>query len=94
MEKRKVKVGDTVYLKPIPLSNAIRRNPNVITKEVTKVGNKYVYVGTLKFLKENGEQVTIYSGDYQLFYNKEDLDDIVEREELLKEFQTFGTILW
>jgi len=79
----KIKVGDTVYLKPNELGNAYRRDKSVKEDVVIKVGRKYVELekyGTYEI--ESGRQKTKYSADYQMWLSRHDLEQHLLSEQL------------
>ena len=78
-----MKKGDTVYLRPVKLGNAYRRDNKIKEGIVKSVGRKYVeveYYG--KFNIKGGIQKTEFSADYKLYESIDDLNIVIESEEL------------
>ena len=81
--KNKLFIGQTVYLRPKKMGDAYRRNPNVVTSKIIKIGRKYVEVEKYgKFEILTGRQKIQYSADYVLFYSESSLNLTIEKEEL------------
>ncbi len=86
-----IKVGSTVYLKPI--NNAARYGrKDILEKVVLKKGRKYFYVGNtgeteirrmFKFSLEDMTEVTEYSPDWELYLSKQDIIDKEEKKKLI-----------
>lgn len=78
-----MEVGQTVYLKPIRLSNAYRRSKDVKEDEIEKIGRVYV---TLKrrgqFYINSRLEKTDFTSNYKLFLSKEELNLEMEKEDL------------
>ena len=78
-----MKIGQTVYLRPIEMGNAYRRDKSIKEATVEKVGRKYVTIVRYgRFYIESRMQKTTYSSDYELFESKEELDLKIEAEDL------------
>ncbi len=86
-----IKVGSTVYLKPI--NNAARYGrKDILEKVVLKKGRKYFYVGNtgetetrrmFKFSLEDMREVTEYSPDWELYLSKQEIIDKEEKKKLM-----------
>jgi hypothetical protein len=78
-----MEIGQTVYLRPVEMGNAYRRDKSIKEATVEKVGRKYVTIVRYgQFDIESRLQKTTYGSDYELFENKEELDLIMEVEDL------------
>jgi hypothetical protein len=78
-----MEIGQTVYLRPVEMGNAYRRDKSIKEAAVEKVGRKYVTIVRYgQFDIESRMQKTIYSSDYELFESKEELDLKMEVEDL------------
>ena len=78
-----MEIGQTVYLRPVEMGNAYRRNKSIKEAIIEKVGRKYVTVNIYgQFYIESRMQKTNYSSYYELFENKEELDLKMEAEDL------------
>ena len=78
-----MKIGQTVYLRPVEMGNAYRRDKSIKEATVEKVGRKYVTIVRYgQFDIESRMQKTIYRSDYELFESKEELDLKMEAEDL------------
>ena len=78
-----MEIGQTVYLRPVKMGNAYRRDKSIKEAIIEKVGRKYITVVRYgQFDIESRMQKTIYSSDYELFENKEELDLKMESEDL------------
>jgi len=78
-----MEIGQTVYLRPVEMSNAYRRDKSIKEAIIEKVGRKYITVVRYgQFDIESRMQKTIYSSDYELFESKEELDLKMESEDL------------
>ena len=78
-----MEIGQTVYLRPVKMANAYRRDKSIKEAIIEKVGRKYITVVRYgQFDIESRMQKTIYSSDYELFENKEELDLKMESEDL------------
>jgi hypothetical protein len=79
MEKHNLKIGQTVYLKPI--NNLARRNNEIFTDTVYKLGRKYATIKDNKFgcnaefdlftMREKSN----YSSDYEVYLTFEDAEN-------------------
>ncbi|WP_236583363.1 MULTISPECIES: beta barrel domain-containing protein [Bacillus amyloliquefaciens group] len=91
-----IKVGSTVYLKPI--NNAARYGrKDILEKVVLKKGRKYFYVGNtgdtetrrmFKFSLEDMTEVTEYSPDWEVYLSKQEIIDKEEKEKLKLEISS------
>ncbi|CAI6273794.1 hypothetical protein NRS6186_11415 [Bacillus subtilis] len=91
-----IKVGSTVYLKPI--YNAARYGrKDILEKIVLKKGRKYFYVGNtgetetrrmFKFSLEDMREVAEYSSDWELYLSKQEIIDEEEKEKLIFEMRS------
>ncbi|MDR4910655.1 MULTISPECIES: beta barrel domain-containing protein [Bacillus] len=91
MNEEKIKVGATVYLKPV--NNAARYGrKDILEKNVLKKGRKYFYVGNtgetetrrmFKFSLEDMTHVTEYSADWELYLSKQEIIDQEEKKKLI-----------
>lgn len=78
-----MEIGQTVYLRPVEMGNAYRRDKSIKEATVEKLGRKYVtIVGYGQFYIKTRMQKTIYRSDYELFESKEELDLKMEAEDL------------
>ena len=96
--KNKLKVGQTVYLQPGV--NVSRRDSSIKEGQITKVGTKYFTytIGNSSYAYkcyiENLRQVTVYTPDYYVWLDKQELLDSIELKELRMFFyRTFSTPL-
>ncbi len=91
-----IKVGSTVYLKPI--NNAARYGrKDILEKVVLKKGRKYFYVGNtgetetrrmFKFSLEDMREVTEYSPDWELYLSKQEIIDKEEKKKLMSDIRS------
>ncbi|WP_413154934.1 hypothetical protein [Bacillus subtilis] len=91
-----IKVGSTVYLKPI--NNAARYGrKDILEKVVLKKGRKYFYVGNtgetetrrmFKFSLEDMKEVTEYSPDWELYLSKQEIIDKEEKKKLMSDIRS------
>ena len=88
--KNKLKVGQKVYLQPrVSIS---RRDSSIKEGKITKVGTKYFTytIGdslySYKCYIENLKQVTVYTPDYYVWLDKQELLDAIELKELQMHF--------
>ena len=83
LKNKTMEIGQTVYLRPVKMGNAYRRDKSIKEATVEKVGRKYVTIVRYgQFDIESRMQKTIYSSDYELFESKEELDLKMEVEDL------------
>lgn len=91
-----LKVGDKVYLKPI--NSRYITNNNILEHikecEIKKIGRKYFEVWeknkewtTLRFRVEDFQQVSHYSIDWELYFNKQEIIDEIEHLNLANEIR-------
>jgi len=83
-------IGQKVFINPIKLSNATRRGEKLREGTITKIGKIYLevtlnnYGNTLKFdIKTGKHNNGNYSGEYQLYYDNQEIIDEVAAENLL-----------
>ena len=78
-----MEIGQTVYLRPVEMGNAYRRDKSIKEAIIEKIGRKYI---TLKIYGQyhidSRMEKTNFSSDYQFFVSKEELDLKIETEEL------------
>jgi len=79
-----MEIGQTVYLRPVEMGSAYRRDKTVKESVIEKVGRKYVTVSSYygQFDIKTRMQKTMYSSDYKLYESKEELEEDLEGEDL------------
>lgn len=87
--KNKLKVGQIVYGEP--RSNAARYSKELKEFTVVSLGNKYFILknehGSImrnKFSYETMQEVSEYSSDWQIFLDKKEIQDRIDRPIVLK----------
>ncbi len=84
-----LKVGQIVYCKPGV--NKSKYNPDIMEGVISKVGRKYIEVKIGQncrayiFHKDTLKQVTDYTPDYYLYFDKQEILDERERNKLERE---------
>lgn len=89
MKRSELSVGQTVYIKPT--GNAVRYGTGIIETKVSKIGTKYIETEKFgdrhKFNISDGKEKHRgygYGYDYILYLTKQEINDMNEREKLLR----------
>tara|TARA_R110000822_G_scaffold228395_2_gene360825 strand:+ start:274 stop:600 length:327 start_codon:yes stop_codon:yes gene_type:complete len=83
-----MEIGQTVYLRPVKMGNAYRRDKSIKESIVEKVGRKYItIVGYGQFDIKSRKAKTNYSSDYEMFESKKELDLKIEAEDLVNRIE-------
>jgi len=78
-----MEIGQTVYLRPVEMGNAYRRDKSVKEAVIESIGRKYVTFKRYgQYYLDSRMEKTNFSSDYQFFESKEELDLKIEAEEL------------
>ncbi len=81
---RQMEIGQKVYLRPTELGNAYRRDENIKTSTITKIGRKYITVDRFgEFEIKTGSQKTNFTSDYILYLDEGELNLQIEQEDLV-----------
>ena len=84
-----MKVGQKVYLKLINKNYDIETK--IIETKIVKVGRKYIYVDVgnphWKFYIDDLLEVTCFRQDYQLYFDKQDILDEYEAEDIIRKIR-------
>lgn len=94
LNKDDYKIGQQVALKYV--NNMARYDKDGYRiGNITKLGNKYLYVDSIAISMESGYEKTNYSPDYQLYDSEQHLLDEMHKEKLLfgirNELGNYGT---
>jgi len=95
MEKKLLKIGLTVLLKPLDQAPDCVRTKGVIKEKIVKIGRKYFETENRRFEILTSIEVSGYNAKYKVFLSEKDLIESSQKKELLykisKSFQGYYT---